>query len=72
MPLEILVSCAGIVVLNFRRIQKKEVFENDCRSLIYPHIVANPGSGFTGIMYSLSVNRGTLHYHLVILCRERL
>jgi predicted transcriptional regulator len=71
-PVEILVSCAGFVVLNFRRIRKKEIFENDCRTLIYHHIVANPGSGFAGIMQSLPVNRGTLHYHLGILCREKL
>lgn len=72
LPVEILVSCAGFVVLNFRRIRKKEVFENDCRAMIYRHIVANPGFGFTDIMKSLPVNRGTLAYHLGVLCRERL
>jgi predicted transcriptional regulator len=71
-PVEILLSCAGIVLLNFRRIQKKAVFENDCRALIYRHIVSNPGSGFTEIMRTLPVNRGTLHYHLGVLCREKL
>ena len=71
-PVEILVSCAGIVLLNFRRIRKKAVFENDCRALIYQHIVSNPGSGFAEIMRSLTVNRGTLHYHLGVLCREKL
>ncbi|MCK9591633.1 MAG: helix-turn-helix domain-containing protein [Methanoregula sp.] len=71
-PVEILVSCMGFVVLNFRRIRKKEIFGNDCRALIYHHIVANSGSGFAAIMQSLPVNRGTLHYHLGILCRERL
>lgn len=71
-PVEILISCAGFVALNFRRIRKTEVFENDCRMRIYHHIVANPGSGFAGIMQSLPVNRGTLHYHLRVLCRERL
>jgi len=71
-PVEIIISCAGFVALNFRRIRKTEVFENDCRMRIYHHIVANPGSGFAGIMQSLPVNRGTLHYHLGVLCRERL
>jgi predicted transcriptional regulator len=71
-PVEILVSCAGFVVLNFRRIRKKEIFENDCRTLIYKYIVENPGSGFAGIMQSLLVNRGTLHYHLGVLSREKL
>jgi len=70
-PAEILLSCAGFVVMNFRRTRKKTVLENDCRASIYRHIIANPGSGFTGIMNSLPVNRGTLHYHLGILCREK-
>jgi Uncharacterized protein conserved in archaea len=70
-PVEILISSAGFAVLNFRRIRKTEVFENDCRMRIYHHIVANPGSGFAGIMQSLPVNRGTLYYHLGVLCRER-
>jgi predicted transcriptional regulator len=72
LPVEILVSCAGFVILNFRRIRKTEVFENDCRMRIYQYIVENPGSGFAGIMQSLSVNRGTLYYHLGVLCREKL
>ncbi|MEN6610629.1 MAG: transcriptional regulator, partial [Methanoregulaceae archaeon] len=72
LPVEILVSSGGFVLLNFRRIRKKAVFGNDCRTLIYRHIEANPGSGFTGIMQNLPVNRGTLHYHLGVLCRERM
>ena len=71
-PVEILVSCAGIVVLNFRRIRKQEAFENDCRAQIYRYIVQYPGSGFAEIMRGLRINRGTLHYHLGILCREGL
>lgn len=71
-PVEILVSCGGFVILNFRRIRKTEVFENDCRMRIYQYIVENPGSGFAGIMQSLSVNRGTLYYHLGVLCREKI
>lgn len=71
-PLEIFFSCAGFIVLNFRRVRKKEVFGNDCRALVYRHIVTYPGSGFTEIMRSLPVNRGTLHYHLNVLCREKL
>ena len=71
-PLEILVSGAGFVVLNFRRVRKNGVFGNDCRALIYRHIVMYPGSGFTEIMRDLPVNRGTLFYHLNVLCRERL
>lgn len=71
-PMEILVSCAGLAVLNFRRVRKRTVFENDYRSLIYRHIAACPGSAFTEIMRSLPVNRGTLHYHLNVLCREKL
>ncbi|MEN6610856.1 MAG: hypothetical protein ABFC24_08430 [Methanoregulaceae archaeon] len=50
LPVEILVSSGGFILLNFRRIRKKAVFGNDCRTLIYRHIEANPGSGFTGIM----------------------
>jgi predicted transcriptional regulator len=72
MPLEVLTWCSGIVALNFRRIRKKEIFTNDCRTRIYQYIVDNPGSGFAGIMRNLPVNRGTLHYHLGVLCREKL
>lgn len=71
-PLEILVSCAGFVVMNFRRIRKKAVLGNDCRALIYHYVIQYPGTGFTEIMRSLPVNRGTLYYHLNILCREKL
>jgi predicted transcriptional regulator len=71
-PVEILVSCAGFVVMNFRRVRKNGVLGNDCRAQIYRHIVLYPGAGFTEIMRDLPVNRGTLFYHLTVLCRERL
>jgi predicted transcriptional regulator len=71
-PIEILVSCAGILVLNFRRIRKERVLENECRASIRAYIVAHPGAGFTEIERGVPVNRGTLEYHLGILRRERL
>lgn len=71
-PFEILLSCTGFLSLNFRRVRKRAVLENDWRARIYRYIAANPGSGFAEIMRSFPVNRGTLHYHLGILCRERL
>jgi len=71
-PLEILFSCAGVVILNFRRVRKSGVLGNDCRAQIYRYIVVYPGAGFTEIMRDLPVNRGTLFYHLTVLCRERL
>lgn len=67
---EILLAGLGIASLNFRRVEKRTVLDNEMRGKIYSFIVENPGVCFTDIEKGMSVNRGTLEYHLGILKRE--
>ncbi|WOF16283.1 winged helix-turn-helix transcriptional regulator [Methanoplanus sp. FWC-SCC4] len=72
LPAQIILAGAGLVTLNFRRIDKKTILENNFRNRIYRFIIHNPGTCFTDIENRLSVNRGTLDYHLRMLKQEHL
>ena len=69
-PAEVILAGLSIVALNFRRIEVKTVLEHELRNGIHEYILGNPGVCFTDIEKGLSVNRGTLDYHLKVLRRE--
>jgi len=70
LPAELIMAGLGVVALNFRRVEMKTVLDHDLRNRIYMHVIDNPGVCFTDIGKGLSVNRGTLDYHLKVLRRE--
>ncbi|EHQ36414.1 MarR family transcriptional regulator [Methanoplanus limicola DSM 2279] len=70
LPAKIIIAGMGMLSLNFRRVEKKTVLDHELRGRIYDYIVRNPGVCFTEIEKNLSVNRGTLEYHLRTLRRE--
>ncbi|WP_422656666.1 winged helix-turn-helix transcriptional regulator [Methanomicrobium antiquum] len=69
---EIFFAGFGLTALNFRRIDKKSILNNNFRNEIYVYIVQNPGAYFTEIENALQINRGTLNYHIRILKQEHL
>jgi DNA-binding MarR family transcriptional regulator/WD40 repeat protein len=54
----------------YSRLRKNELLDQDTRSLIYRHIMENPGDNYNKIRETLNLNNGTLAYHLKTLERE--
>ncbi len=53
--------------LGFRRVLKKNVLENDERSVLYENIVTQPGVDLSQLTEKLSLNKETARYHLKML-----
>jgi len=61
---------ALILVPLYTRLKKEEMLDNYTRGEIRGYIVANPGAHYSRIKRDLSLNNGTLIYHLTTLERE--
>jgi len=61
---------AFILVPLYTRLKKEEMLDNYTRGEIRGYIVANPGAHYSRIKRDLSLNNGTLIYHLSTLERE--
>jgi len=66
-PLEILFACKLYAFLGFRRIARRNILLQGTRNEIYQLIVATPGISFPALKQRLSLSRGTLTYHLLLL-----
>jgi len=56
----------------YTRLRDEEVLDQFTRGQIYGYIRVHPGDTYTDIKRNLSLNNGTLTYHLDVLERERL
>jgi predicted transcriptional regulator len=70
-PIEIFFACKLYALLGFRRIVTRNVLENATRSEIYRVVIATPGISFPVLQQQLSLSRGSLTYHLTLLCVQR-
>jgi uncharacterized repeat protein (TIGR01451 family) len=56
----------------YTKLRKKNILEHETRGMIRGYVIANPGDHFNSIKKALSLNNGTLAYHLHVLEREGL
>ncbi|MFZ1898746.1 winged helix-turn-helix transcriptional regulator [Methanoregula sp.] len=69
-PLEILFASKLLAFLGFRRIARRNILEQGTRNEIYQLIVAAPGISFPTLKQCLSLSRGTLTYHVLLLSAQ--
>lgn len=67
-PVELVLIIKLYTYLGYRKISQTTLFCNQSRNRIFSCIQENPGISYNDLVQRSKINRGTLRYHLKILC----